>query len=81
MMSHQPSGDVLVGNIEPPVYGQIGSPMIMHRREILEVATWGEPDAGEDWHLVSAWLGAGVRFELLDPVTVDAYPSTYAHLE
>jgi hypothetical protein len=81
MLSHQPSGDVLIGDCEPPVYGQTGSPMLMHRRECLEHAGWGEPDAAEDWKLAQLWLAAALPWKHVAETTIDVYPSAYGHLE
>lgn len=82
MLSHNPSGDHVIGDCVPPVYGQLGSPMLMHREEITEkYGTWGEPDAAEDWKMVSHWLANGVQFTPVRQVTVDVYPSTYANLQ
>jgi glycosyltransferase involved in cell wall biosynthesis len=80
MLSHNPSGDHTIGDCVPPVYGQLGSPMIMHRRSVLEFATWGEPDAAEDWKLVELWIASGVQYVPVKQVTVDVYPSTFANL-
>lgn len=55
----------------------IGTPMIMHRRELLEVASWGPPDAMEDWRLVQRWGDAGVVSYHVDEVTVDVWPQAY----
>ena len=76
MVSHLPSGPTVIGHAGIG-YGQLGTPMIMHRREILEVATWGEPSACEDWELVAAWMGAGIIYVCIDAETCDVYPSTY----
>lgn len=81
MVSHAPSGDHVIGDCVPPVYGQIGSPMIMHRRQLIAaVANWGAPDAAEDWKLVEKWLAAGIKYAHVDADTVDVYPSAYAGL-
>jgi len=81
MLSHNPSGDHTIGDCVPPVYGQLGSPMIMHRRELTsKYATWGEPDAAEDWKMVELWIANGVQFTHVPQVTVDVYPSTFANL-
>ena len=55
----------------------IGTPMIMHRRELLEVANWGQPDPMEDWRLVDQWCANGVKAEFIAWVTVDVWPSAY----
>lgn len=62
---------------DPPVYCQIGTPMIMHRRELLEVATWEQSMPSIDWDLVSRWLDAGVRYVHVPAVTIDVWPSVY----
>jgi len=80
MVSHNPSGDHVIGDCVPPVYGQLGSPMIMHRRSVLQYATWGEPDAAEDWKLVEQWIANGVQYIPVKRPTVDVYPSTFANL-
>ena len=76
MVSHLPPGPTVIGH-SGIGYGQLGTPMIMHRREILDVATWGEPSACEDWELVAAWIGAGVTYVSVDADTCDVYPSAY----
>jgi glycosyltransferase involved in cell wall biosynthesis len=55
----------------------IGTPMIMHRRELLEISTWGPPDSMEDWRLVNRWMERGVKAEFIPWVTVDVWPSAY----
>jgi glycosyltransferase involved in cell wall biosynthesis len=62
---------------QPPVCGQIGTPMIMHRRETLEHGTWGPPSSAEDWELVQRWMAAGVPYAHLPEPTVDVWPSIY----
>lgn len=76
MMSHQPTGDHVIGQ-NPVGLGQVGTPMIMHRREILDVATWGRSNSYEDWDLVATWIGAGIKFARVDQVTIDVWPSTF----
>ena len=76
MVSHLPPGPTVIGH-SGIGYGQLGTPMLMHRREILGVATWGEPSACEDWELVAAWIGAGVTYVSVDADTCDVYPSAY----
>lgn len=76
MVSHNPSGDVVIGYAQPAL-GQIGTPMIMHRPELLEIATWGEGSAAEDWDLIGKWLAAGVTCHAVDAETVDVWPSNF----
>jgi glycosyltransferase involved in cell wall biosynthesis len=80
MASHgaamEPPGGTIIGG---PELGPcaVGSPMIMHRRELLELATWGPPDPMEDWRLVDRWLERGVIAYFVDRITVDVWPSPY----
>jgi hypothetical protein len=61
---------------DPPMYGNIGTPMLMHTRATLREGTWGTDSAQEDWNLVERWLNAGVRYVAVhDAVTVDVWPS------
>ena len=76
MASHNPGGEFIIG-WGPPTNGNVGTPMLTHRREILEIATWGEPAANEDFQLVESWLNAGVKFARIDAETVDVWPSAY----
>ena len=57
--------------------GNVGTPMIMHRREILQHGTWGPASWTEDWDLVERWLDAGVRYVNVDAETSDVWPSRY----
>jgi glycosyltransferase involved in cell wall biosynthesis len=77
MMSHNHPlpGENIVGTGAEPASCNIGTPMIMHRRELADVATWGPPSATEDWEIVSAWLRAGVKFARVEEVTIDVWPS------
>jgi len=78
MLSHRCADDTVIGGGDgPPVFGTIGTPMIMHRRELLNIATWGADSAGEDFDLVSAWIQAGVPYVRVAEDTVDVWPSQY----
>jgi glycosyltransferase involved in cell wall biosynthesis len=79
MASHSRSGEWFhVGaGAGAPMGGQIGTPMIMHRRSVLEHGTWGPASATEDWELVQRWLAAGVTYGRVHEVTVDVWPSSY----
>lgn len=61
----------------PPSLANIGTPMIMHRREILEHGTWGPASHSEDWELVNRWIHAGINYVQVDEVTCDVWPSTF----
>ena len=75
MLSHL-TGETLIG-LPSPQAGHIGTPMIVHRRELLDVATWGASDHMEDWQLVERWLAAGVTYEFVPEITVDVWPSQF----
>lgn len=77
MESHSNSGLSTHIGTDPPFSGQIGTPMIMHRRQILEAGTWGPASSIEDWELVQRWLNAGVNYKHLPEPTVDVWPSAY----
>ena len=79
MICHNPSGPVLIGANDPCADG-IGTPMIMHRRELADlpgVAPWAQASQYEDWELVLAWINAGVRYVRVDAETSDVWPSLY----
>ena len=74
MAIHTPAGETVVGT-DPPACCAIGTPMIMHRRRLLDVANWGIASPIEDWELVSQWLTAGALHVSIPDVTVDVWPS------
>jgi glycosyltransferase involved in cell wall biosynthesis len=61
---------------DPPQYGQI-TVTLMHRRELLDVATWEQSEPTIDWDLVSRWLAAGTGYVSVGADTADIWPSTY----
>lgn len=70
---HDRGADYTLG-VAPPQYAQIDTSMIVHRREILELATWR--DVGQEtieWDLVERWMQAGVGWCWVPQVTVDNY--------
>jgi Glycosyl transferase family 2 len=78
MASHsRAGGHAEIGHMDPPSGGQIGTPMIMHRRSTLEHGTWGPASVTEDWELVQRWMTAGVPYGRVRQVTVDVWPSAY----
>jgi glycosyltransferase involved in cell wall biosynthesis len=81
MESHSNSGLSTHIGVDPPQCGQLGTPMIMHRRETLEYGTWGPESSVEDWELVSRWITAGIPHAFLPEPTVDVWPSAYWHHE
>lgn len=76
MNSHNPAGEFIIG-WGPPLEGNVGTPMLVHRRELLDVASWGYDSPTEDWELVQAWLSAGVKYARVDAETIDVWPSAY----
>ncbi len=74
MLVHEPWGTFRFGD-GPIAYGRIGTPMIMHRRGLLDVATWEHSLPSDDWDLVRRWLEAGTPYVSVDAVTVDYYPA------
>jgi glycosyltransferase involved in cell wall biosynthesis len=75
MVSHH-AHPVIVG-WGPLACGNVGSPMLMHRRSILEHGTWGPDSWTEDWDLIERWLEAGVKYVNVDAETSDVWPSVY----
>ena len=58
---------------EPPMYSQIDTSMIVHRRELLDVANWETSAGPADWALVARWMDAGAKWVHVPAVTVDYY--------
>jgi glycosyltransferase involved in cell wall biosynthesis len=67
-------GEYVIGT-DPPAEGWIDTSMIVHRRGLLDVATWrwypGIPTI--DWDLVSRWMTAGATWVHVPSVTCDYY--------
>ncbi|MDQ2876669.1 MAG: glycosyltransferase family 2 protein [Actinomycetota bacterium] len=76
MTSHLASGEAVIGHGQLG-FGNVGTPMLMHRAALLETANWDVSAPGEDWEIVSRWLGAGARYVRVDAETVDVWPSAY----
>lgn len=77
MASHATEDVVSVIGDDEPACGSIGTPMIMHRREILELGTWDHASVVEDWDLVWSWLQAGVTYVKVPEETIDVWPSVF----
>lgn len=74
MLRHWPDGHTDVVGSSPPTYSHIDTSLIMHRRSLLEKATWQvsqRPDP--DWGIVACWLEAGATWEFVPVITVDYY--------
>lgn len=57
----------------PPGFGQIDTSLIVHRRELLDVATWEPSQGPADWDLVSRWIRKGASWAYAPDVTMDYY--------
>jgi glycosyltransferase involved in cell wall biosynthesis len=77
MVSHDPGGSQLVIGRGPLGCGNVGTPMIMHRRSVIEHGTWGPASQFEDWELVERWIAAGIRHVNVDAETSDVWPSRF----
>lgn len=77
MASHNASGVAGVIGGEVPAFCAIGTPMVMHRRELLDIGDWGPSSHDEDWRLFERWLDAGTLYVHVPLVTVDVWPSAY----
>jgi hypothetical protein len=78
MASHRPPDETVTEiGYGSPSAGNIGTPMIMHRREILEHGTWGPASDFEDWNLVNRWIHAGAGHVQVEEVTIDVWPSLF----
>jgi glycosyl transferase family 2 len=78
MVSHGPGGESVIG-WGPLACGNVGTPMIMHRRSLLEHGSWGPAGQFEDWDLVLRWLNAGATCTSVDAETSDVWPSVFGH--
>lgn len=76
MASHGPGGTSVIGH-GPLACGNVGTPMIMHRRSVLEHGTWDHSGQFEDWDLVLSWINAGIKHVRVDAETSDVWPSLY----
>lgn len=76
MTSHGPHGENVIGH-GPVACGNVGTPMIMHRHELLDAAGWDHSGQFEDWDLVLAWINAGISYVRVDAETSDVWPSLY----
>lgn len=70
-----PQGQVI--GTDPPTYGGIDTSVIVHRRELLDIARWPKPNQitfdqhAPDWDIVANWLRAGTQWVHVPEVTVD----------
>jgi hypothetical protein len=76
MRSHGRDGAATIG-AGPLACGNVGTPMIMHRRSVLDVAAWDHASQFEDWDLVWAWMQAGIPHVRVGEETADVWPSVF----
>jgi hypothetical protein len=78
MASHHPDSAVTIIGHGPLACGNVGTPMIMHRREALDgLPGWDHAGQFEDWDFVLALINAGVPHVRVDTETVDVWPSLW----
>jgi glycosyltransferase involved in cell wall biosynthesis len=77
MISHYPDEALVAIGWGPLACGNVGTPMIAHRKSVLEKGNWGPPSQLEDWELVKRWIDAGVKFVNVDADTCDVWPSIF----
>lgn len=77
MMCHDGNGGKSVTGWGRLECGNVGAPMVMHRKSVLSVATWREAGLFPDWDLVTRWLDAGVRNANVSAETVDVWPHRF----
>jgi glycosyltransferase involved in cell wall biosynthesis len=68
-------GPAYIVGADPPFCGGIDTSAIMHRRALLETATWRDEGWQEtvDWDLVARWMSAGVTWVFDGEITADYY--------
>jgi glycosyltransferase involved in cell wall biosynthesis len=77
MVSHGPGGEAVIGH-GPLACGNVGTPMVMHRRGVLDgLPGWDHAGQFEDWDFVLAMINAGIPHVRVDDETVDVWPSLY----
>jgi glycosyltransferase involved in cell wall biosynthesis len=62
-----------IAGSDPPVYGGIDTSAILHRRRLLDIATWRTGVPADDWDLVERWMKTGVTWVLDPKITADYY--------
>lgn len=62
--------------VSPPVFAQIDTSLIVHRRELLGTADWRPSSGPADWDLVRRWTSAGAKWAFVPEITMDYYVGT-----
>lgn len=73
MQVNHPGGAAHVIGHERPEYCHIDTSMFVHRRELLDIATWRLGYRTIDWDLIERWMAAGTEWAWVPEVTVDYY--------
>lgn len=80
-MRHVNGREWFVAGALEPTFGAIDVSAIMHRSDILELATWRDlgPELQNniDFDLIERWLSAGVRWNVVPTLTVDFHYKGY----
>lgn len=71
MAQHGARGEYAEVGEGPPRLGGIDVNCIVHRRDLLEKATWRPAGYASDWDLVERWLRAGATWYHLPLLTLD----------
>lgn len=76
-MVRHPAGDEI--GLPPPRYAQIDTSLIVHRRELLNLANWTPSPTrlDPDWELVEKWLAGGATWAFVPAITCDYYTNGY----
>ena len=67
-------GNSWVSGAEPPRFGHISTSSILHRRKLLDTATWR--DEGQltiDWDLAERWMAGGASWAFHPQITAAAH--------
>lgn len=74
LVMHDP-GNAWVCTAPTPCYGRITTSAIMHRKGLLDIATWRDDGQQEtvDWDLIARWLDAGVKSAWSEPISAHGY--------
>lgn len=73
IMIYDPGRPNVAGS-DPPMYSEISTSAIVHRKEILEVANWR--DEGQDtidWDIAKRWMENGIKWKHYPHITCQAF--------
>jgi Glycosyl transferase family 2 len=72
MLRHDNGYAYIVG-ASPPGFAQVDTSLLVHRRELLDVADWEPSEGPSDWDIVHRWLQGGARWVAVPDITLDYY--------